>query len=416
MTVDFRIGRAVDRENEGALAPRGCGRNQRQRSAGLFAFAGLVLMAMPSAGQQNAARPRPEDTEVWEPVPRVVTPGPFGASAPPSDAVILFGGTDLDAWVNVSDGSPAGWAVGDGVLTVVKTAGDIQTRRRFRDYQLHVEWRIPEHITGDGQARGNSGLFLAFPGDGRGGYELQILDSYQNATYVNGMAGSIYKQSVPLVNAARRPGEWQTYDVIWIAPRFNANGTVASPARVTVFWNGVLVQNDFQLLGATVHTGSPQYRAHEDAPIMMQAHGDPSPPISFRNIWVRVLGTDSTGRTAPVARFGRGDEGSEQVEDAGRKKDPNPGRKPMCRNIRTLHNFEPRATDDEVRASALQFVRKLSGYNRPSKANEEAFNRAVDEVTEAAQRMLDSLVTTAPRRNREEEAHKAKARAARRFA
>ena len=276
------------------------------RGAGLLALGAFVWIAVPVTAQQSAARPRPEDTEVWGPVPRVVTPGPFIASAPPSDAMILFGGTDLDAWVNVRDGSPAGWAVGEGVMTVVKAAGDIQTRRRFRDYQLHIEWRIPEHITGEGQARGNSGLFMAFPGEGRGGYELQILDSYGNATYVNGMAGSIYKQSAPLVNASRRPGEWQTYDVIWTAPRFNADGTVASPARVTVFWNGVLVQNAFQLTGATVHTGSPQYRAWEDAPIMLQAHGDPSPPISFRNMWVRVLGTVTTGRSERPGAFTAG--------------------------------------------------------------------------------------------------------------
>ena len=243
-----------------------------------------------TAQQDPEARPRPEDTEVWEPVPPVVVPGPPSAPVPPpSDAVILFDGTGLDEWVDVRDGAPAGWQVRDGVLTVVKSVGDIRTRRRFRSYQLHLEWRIPADITGEGQARGNSGLYLAFLGRGRGGYELQILDSYRNETYVNGMAGSIYKQSPPLVNAARPPGEWQTYDVIWTAPTFAPDGSLATPARVTVFYNGVLVQNDFELLGETRYTGPPEYRPFDDAWIMLQAHGDPSPPISFRNIWVREL-------------------------------------------------------------------------------------------------------------------------------
>jgi hypothetical protein len=172
-------------------------------------------------------------------------------------------------------------------MTVVKSAGDIETRRRFRNFQLHIEWRIPEHITGTDQARGNSGVFLALTEEG--GYELQVLDSYRNETYVNGMAASIYKQSIPLVNASRPPGEWQTYDVVWTAPRFGPDGALESPARVTAFYNGVLVQNDFELRGFTVYTGQPRYHAHGDAPIMLQAHGDPSPPIGFRNIWVRPL-------------------------------------------------------------------------------------------------------------------------------
>lgn len=255
--------------------------------------AALVLVAAATitpraVAQAGAVRPRPEDTEVWRPVPPVVTPAPAGAMMPPpSDAIVLFGGANLAEWINVRDSAAAGWAVGDGVFTVVKQVGDIQTRRHFRDYQLHLEWRIPTDITGEGQARGNSGVFLAFPGGSRGGYELQVLDSYRNETYVNGMAGSIYKQSIPLVNASRPPGEWQTYDVEWTAPRFNPDGTLRSPARVTVLFNGVLVQDDFALLGTTVYTGRPAYHAFDGAPIMLQAHGDPSPPISFRNIWVR---------------------------------------------------------------------------------------------------------------------------------
>ncbi|MCI0433697.1 MAG: DUF1080 domain-containing protein [Gemmatimonadetes bacterium] len=250
----------------------------------------IVLVGAPVQAQQGAAaRVRPEDTEVWAPVPKAVMPGPYAASPPPSDAIVLFDGANLDEWVNVRDGAPAGWRLHDGVMTVVKSVGDIATRRRFRNYQMHIEWRIPENIAGEGQARGNSGLFLALPGEGRGGYEVQILDSYQNETYVNGMAGSVYKQSIPLVNASRPPGEWQTYDVVWTTPAFNADGSLRTPARVTVFFNGVLVQNDFELPGTTVNVGRPQYRAFDDAPIMLQAHADPSPPISFRNIWVRPL-------------------------------------------------------------------------------------------------------------------------------
>ncbi len=251
----------------------------------------LVLTAPADArqgGGQNANRPRPQDTEVWEPVPPVVTPGATNA-APPSDAIVLFDGTNLDEWVNVKDKAPAGWTVADGVLTVDKRAGNIETKRRFRNYQLHLEWRIPENITGTDQARGNSGLFLASTGEGDAGYELQILDSYNNKTYVNGQAGSIYKQYIPLANAMRKPGEWQTYDVVWTAPTFNTDGTVKTPAYVTAFHNGVLIQNHVELKGETLYIGQPVYKAYDTAPIKLQAHGDPSPPISFRNIWVREM-------------------------------------------------------------------------------------------------------------------------------
>lgn len=245
----------------------------------------LVVLATTAAAQD--ARPRPQDTEVWQPVPPVVTVAPAAAPAPPpSDAIILFDGSSLDAWVNTRDGSPAGWTVADGLLTVNKSAGDIRTRQSFRDFQMHIEWRVPTHITGEGQGRGNSGLFLSTSGSG---YELQILDSYRNATYVNGMAGSIYKQSVPLVNPTRPPGEWQTYDVIWRAPRFDAAGALLDSARVTVLFNGVLVQDGFALRGETRYNGPPEYRPYETSPIQLQAHGDPSPPISFRNIWLREL-------------------------------------------------------------------------------------------------------------------------------
>ena len=242
-----------------------------------------------TASAASAAEPTdPKATEQWEPVPRLVTPGNASA-APPSDAIVLFDGSNLDQWETSKDRSPARWKVHDGVVTVDKATGNIQTRQSFRNYQLHLEWCVPEGITGEGQARGNSGLFLASTGNGDEGYEIQILDSWKNKTYVNGQAASVYKQAPPLVNAMRPPGQWQTYDVIWTAPVFAADGALASPGYVTVFHNGVLVQNHTRLAGETVYIGKPKYKPYADAPIKLQAHGDPSPPISFRNIWVRKL-------------------------------------------------------------------------------------------------------------------------------
>jgi len=243
----------------------------------------------PGAGRQGG-RGKPEDTEVWSPEPKVVTPGADNA-APPSDAIVLFDGKNLDEWVQNRDKSPARWTVADGILTVSKArgVGNIETKRTFRNYQLHIEWKIPENVTGQSQERGNSGVFLASTGPGDAGYELQILDSYNNKTYVNGQGGSIYKQGIPLVNPSRKPGEWQSYDVVWTAPVFNPDGSVKTPAYATVFFNGVLVQNHFELQGETLYIGKPFYRKYDTAPIKLQAHGDPSPPISFRNIWVREL-------------------------------------------------------------------------------------------------------------------------------
>jgi hypothetical protein len=256
------------------------------RLASLLVLALSSAVALPAVAQQPAGRP--EDTEVWTPVPKVVTPGRSN-DAPPSDAIVLFDGTNLDQWISTNDKSPAKWTVANGVMTVNKPTGNIETKRNFTDYQLHLEWREPAAITGTGQARGNSGIFLASTGPGDNGYEIQILDSYNNSTYVNGMAGSIYKQFVPLANAMRKPGEWQTFDVIWTAPRFNADGSLKSPAYITATQNGVLLQNHVALKGETRYIGAPEYKAHGAAPIKLQAHGDPSPPISFRNIWVREL-------------------------------------------------------------------------------------------------------------------------------
>ncbi len=253
-------------------------------------FLAVILAASAAvANAQNQAKH--EDTEVYEPVPNVVTPGKTNSDAP-SDAIVLFDGKNLDQWTMADHrGNPATWNVADGILTVNKRSGNIETTKLFTNYQLHVEWRIPSNITGTDQARGNSGVFLASLGGGDAGYELQVLDSYKNKTYVNGQAGSIYKQFIPLVNAAKPPGEWQSYDVIWTAPTFNADNSVKTPARVTVFHNGILVQNNVSLLGPTQFIGQPSYKGanHGPAPIKLQAHGDRSEPLSYRNIWVREL-------------------------------------------------------------------------------------------------------------------------------
>nr|WP_199046762.1 DUF1080 domain-containing protein [Dyella sp. ASV24] len=258
---------------------------QRLHAAILLALATLVTSA---AWAQTAEPTDPKATEQWEPVPKTVTPGKQDG-APPSDAIVLFDGHDLSQWETAKDHSPAHWNVHDGIVTVSKTTGNIQTKQHFKNYQLHLEWRVPKDITGEGQARGNSGLFLASTGPGDEGYEIQILDSYNNKTYVNGQAASIYKQSAPLVNAMRPPGEWQTYDVVWTAPVFGTDGALKSPGYVTLFHNGVLVQNHTQLTGGTFYIGKPKYKPYADAAIKLQAHGDPSPAISFRNIWVRPL-------------------------------------------------------------------------------------------------------------------------------
>jgi hypothetical protein len=253
----------------------------------LLCAATIVAQAQQPAPTSSAPKPKPEETEVWTPVPPVVTPADNGA--PPSDAIVLFDGKNLDEWVAVKDKSAAQWDVHDGLATVKKSGGNIETRRSFKNYQLHVEYKIPESITGSGQARGNSGVFLASTGPGDDGYELQVLDNYNNATYVNGMAGSIYKQAIPLANACRKPGEWNVYDVVWTAPTFNDDGSVKTPAYATVLFNGIIVENHFELKGQTLYIGKPFYKKYDKAPIKLQAHGDKSEPISFRNIWVREL-------------------------------------------------------------------------------------------------------------------------------
>jgi hypothetical protein len=250
-----------------------------------------LLLACISSGSLLAQQQKgdPKATEFYSPVPKVVSPGAAPSDAP-SDAIVLFDGKNLDQWVSVkTPGTPAAWTVADGVFTVNKATGNIETKKSFTDYQLHLEWRIPATIAGTGQGRGNSGVFLASTGPGDEGYEIQILDCFNNSTYVNGQTGSVYKQAVPLANACKKPGEWQTYDIFWSAPRFNDDGTVKTPAYVTVIHNGVLLQNHTELKGQTVYIGNPFYKKHAAAPIKLQAHGDPSEPISYRNIWVREL-------------------------------------------------------------------------------------------------------------------------------
>lgn len=256
-------------------------------TANLFLAAGFLLASV-AAQAQEKPKPMPMKsamTEVWEPPVEVVKPGEPEKNAfisAPSDAIVLFEGKDLSAWQH-KDGSPAQWTVKDGVFTVKKGTGDIFTKEAFQDFQLHIEWSVPAGITGESQARGNSGIFL------QDRYEIQLLDSYQNQTYINGQAGAVYKQTPPLKNAMRPPGQWNVFDIIYTAPRFKENGALFSPGRVTVIHNGVVIQNNTQITGHTPNTGLPKYTAHGKGPIRLQDHGDPSAPISFRNIWIREM-------------------------------------------------------------------------------------------------------------------------------
>jgi len=239
-----------------------------------------LLAAFPILAQQKDIKLPPEATEFWEPIIRKVTPGGQN-NLPPSDAIVLFDGNNLNNFVSVRTGGFPEWKVENGAFTVVPKTGDIRTKQAFGDMQLHIEWSAPTVIKGEGQGRGNSGIFLMSH------YEVQVLDSYESRTYSNGQAASIYKQHPPLVNAMKAPGEWNTYDIFFTAPRFNADGMLVSPARVTVVHNGVLVQNNVEIKGPTEYIGIPNYKAHPDEmPIQLQDHGD---LVSFRNIWVRKL-------------------------------------------------------------------------------------------------------------------------------
>lgn len=216
------------------------------------------------------------------PQPPVVDPGPQpGMRQPPSDAIVLFDGSALSNWRSADGSSPARWRLADGYMEVVAGTGNIATASGFGDVQLHVEWMAPLPVTSEGQGRGNSGVFLM------GIYEIQVLDSYQNPTYADGLAGAIYGQYPPLVNACRPPGEWQTYDVVFHRPRFGADGSLTSAARMTILHNGILIQDDVVLTGPTAHKERPRYALHPDRlPLILQDHGN---SVRFRNIWIREL-------------------------------------------------------------------------------------------------------------------------------
>lgn len=220
-----------------------------------------------------------EETEYYSPEPPVITPGKEYGDAP-SDATVLFDGKNLDNWVSGKDGGPARWTVAKGILTVKPGTGSIQTKQSFGDCQLHIEWRTPYPPSGEGQERGNSGVFL------QSQYELQVLDSYHSKTYVNGQAGSIYKDTPPLVNVCRPAGQWQTYDIFYTAPVFNSDGSVKSPAYETVLQNGVLIQNHVAIKGKTLNSGIHYYEKHGPLPLALQDHGF---LVSYRNIWIRKL-------------------------------------------------------------------------------------------------------------------------------
>lgn len=244
----------------------------------LTALVGLTLQPSASADDRN-----PENHGVHDanrPTPPVVNPGPSrGPANVPSDAIVLFDGSGFDEWQK-TNGDPAGWELIGDAMRVVPGSGDIQTVRTFGDVQLHVEFKTYAGSPGEGQHKSNSGVFI-------GPYEVQVLDSYQNETYADGMVGAIYGQYPPLVNAARPPGEWQSHDIVYRAPEFDDEGNVLEPARITVLLNGVLIQDSEPLTGPTTHMRRPPYSAHGPVPIRLQDHNDD--PMEFRNIWVREL-------------------------------------------------------------------------------------------------------------------------------
>ena len=223
----------------------------------------------------------PKETELYEPVPPQVVPGEN--SEAPSDAIVLFDGSSLDGWISAVDSTAADWHLNkNGSMTVKDKAGDIQTKQNFGDIQLHMEWKSPEEVRQDGQNRANSGVFIS------GLYEIQVLDNNDNDTYVNGQVGSIYKQHIPLAKASVPTGEWNTYDVIYRAPEFNAKGQKIKSGTMTVIHNGILIHDHVEIKGTTPYIGWPKNPPHGKGPIKLQDHRDDS-RVSYRNIWVREL-------------------------------------------------------------------------------------------------------------------------------
>ena len=238
----------------------------------------MLLLLVASLAQQRTYPPNSPD----KPKPPVVAPAAFVSAPPPADAIVLFDGKDLSQWAS-GDSAPAKWLVKDGYMEVVPGTGSLHTRRAFGDVQLHIEFRTPTPPHGESQERGNSGVFLMSH------YEIQVLDVYHNDTYADGYTAAVYGQTPPLVNAARPPGEWQSYDIVFHRPHFKADGTVETPARVTVFWNGLLAQDNTVITGWTVHNQVATYKPHADKlPLSLQDHENPT---RFRNIWVRELQT-----------------------------------------------------------------------------------------------------------------------------
>lgn len=251
-------------------------RLMRFSSLAVFAIlvfaAGLEVAFMSETTQELKPFPPPK-TE-----PPIITPGK-ASSDPPSDAIVLFDGKDLSKWRS-ANGGEAKWKVQDGYMEVVRRTGDIATVQEFGDCQLHIEWAAPAEVKGEGQERGNSGVFLMER------YEVQVLDSYNNKTYYHGQAGAIYNQYAPLVNASRKPGDWQSYDIVFKAPKFDEQGKVTERARITVLHNGVLIQNNVEIYGNTWHDRPALYLAHGNASLKLQDHGN---PVRYRNIWIRPL-------------------------------------------------------------------------------------------------------------------------------
>jgi Domain of Unknown Function (DUF1080) len=243
---------------------------------------GVALRAAPvETGWLGHDRNRPQPTVVDPGVPST----PEKAGKAPSDAVVLFDGSGLSSWVAM-DGQPTKWLVHDGAMECVPGSGYARTLQSFGACQLHVEFATPSPAHGQSQGRGNSGVFF-----GMGRYEIQVLDSYENKTYADGSCGAVYNQYPPLVNVSRKPGEWQSYDILWTPPRFAKDGTLLSAARVTVFQNGVVIQNNVELIGETAWMERAPFKAHpEKLPIALQDHGN---PVRYRNIWVRELGAPS---------------------------------------------------------------------------------------------------------------------------